>query len=140
MCERLRAIARRAARDALEIAQPVMASRYDQRKHRALRIGALENPAAARYFNRCVKNAAARSLHALHGLVDVSRVEIIKPERDRHRSRLVEHAADRLPRDGEQLIRTQRASIRLFLLPGKESGIEAPRAFPIAGNELVPTD
>src|ERR1700730_9552887 len=117
-----------------------MTAHSDQRKHGALRISALENPAATRYFNRWVENLAARSLHALHGLVDVSGVEIIKPEWDRHRSRLVKHAADRLPRDGEQLIRAQRTGIRLFLLPAKERAIKAPRAFPIAGDELVPAD
>src|SRR6516162_2721400 len=84
------------SREALEISEPMVAARSDQREHGALGIGALQDPAATRYFNRCVEKLPARSPYALHGVVDVGDVEIIKPERDRHLSWLVEHAADRL--------------------------------------------
>lgn len=64
----------------------------------------MDDPGATRHDSRAVKDLAAAGLHALRCLLDIGDVEIIKPVRTRQGRRLSEHAADRLPSDGELLI------------------------------------
>src|SRR5262245_5985593 len=109
---------------ALAISDPVVAALSHQREDGALRIRALGDPFAA----RAVENLAAPSPHAPDRHVDVADVEVIKPERDRRRRRLCEHAADGLPPGGEQLI-----WVGLRFLPAEKLAVERPRILPVGG-------
>src|ERR1700723_1899806 len=91
-------IARRAAR---EISDGAVAPLFLQREHGALRVRASGDPAPARNFKGTLEDVAATGLHARRGGVDVTHIEVEKPERGRDHGRLGEHAADRLPCGGE---------------------------------------
>src|SRR5215472_1408137 len=83
--------------DAPEISDSVGIARSLQRERGALRVHAPDDPAAARHFERPLKDLAATGPHALRSYIDVADVEVIKPEWGRHCRRFAEHAADRLP-------------------------------------------
>jgi hypothetical protein len=100
----------------------------------------LDDPAAVRHFNRTVEDLAATSLHALRRRVDVADVEVVKPEGDRHHRRLSDHAADRLPSGGEQLIRAHSADVGFCFLPAKKLAVESQRLLPVGGEQLVPAN
>jgi hypothetical protein len=66
------------------IARHVIADRLahapiEQREYRALRIGAVEDPGAARHFHWAIEDFAAAGLDAPGRRLDVGNVEIIKP-------------------------------------------------------------
>src|SRR6266540_3416938 len=117
-----------------------MTSIAHQREDGALRIRASGDPSFAGQFNRAVEDRPRAGLHARYRHVDVSDVEIIKPERDRLHRRLGVHAADRLPSGGEQLVRACCAGVGLRLLPAKELAIKSKRLLPVGGEQLVPAD
>ena len=75
-----------------------------------------------------------------HSRIEIAYVEVVKPEGDRHRRRLGEHAADRLPSGGEQLIRAHRAGVGVPFLPAKKLAVESERLLPVGGEQLVPAD
>src|SRR5713101_2286504 len=125
---------------AFEVSDAVVTAFSRQREDGALRIRASQDPSVAQHFNRAAEDLAATSLHALHRHVDVADVEVIKPERDRLHRGLGEHAAYRLPSDGEELVCAHRADIGLRFLPAKELAVESKRLLPVGGEQLVPTD
>src|SRR5215831_17420794 len=123
---------------ALEISDAVVAALSHQRENGALRVGALGHPSAAPHFNRAVDDLATPSPHAPDRHVDVADVEVIKPERDRLRRRLCEHAADGLSSGGEQLIWAHRAGVGLRFLPAEELAVESKCLLPVGGDQLMP--
>src|SRR5215510_1280607 len=126
--------------DAFEISDAVVAALSHQSENGALRVGALGHPSAAPHFNRAMDDLATPSPHAPHRHVDVADVEVIKPERDRLRRRLCEHAADGLSSGGEQLIWAHRAGVGLRFLPAEELAVESKRLLPVGGDQLMPAD
>src|SRR5271166_2212498 len=103
--------ARIARCDGLKIPDAVVAARPRQREDGALRVRTLDDPVAARHFDGAFDDLAAAGLHALRRRIDIADVEVVEPERDRDRQRLGEHAADRYPTGGEQLVRAHRADV-----------------------------
>src|SRR5437868_14710096 len=57
-----------------------------QREYGALRVGAMNDPGAARYGSWAIEDLTAAGLHALRRRLDVVNVEIVEPERKRQRS------------------------------------------------------
>ncbi len=84
----------------------------------------MNDPAAVWYFNWSLENLSATSLHALSGCVNVADVEVVEPEGNRHSASFGDHAADRLPSNGELLIGSQRADCGIRLLPPKKLTIK----------------
>ena len=90
-----------------------------QREYGALRVGAMNDPGAARHGSWAIEDLAAAGLHALRRRLDVVNVEIVEPERKRQCRRLRQHAAERLPIGGKLLIRTDRTSVGARFLPAE---------------------
>jgi len=69
-----------------------------------LRVRAAGNPAAAGYVGWPLEDRAALGSDALGRRTDIGDIKVVKPEGDRRGRRLIEHAANRLPRCGELLV------------------------------------
>src|SRR5215471_3212344 len=126
--------------DTLEISDAVMASLSHQGEDGALRIRAAGDPTAALHFDRTVEDLPSAGRYAPDRDVDISDVEVVKPKRDWLQRRLGEHAADRLPSSGEQLICAHRAGVGMCLPPAEELVVEGERLLPVGGEQLVPAD
>src|SRR5712691_1889929 len=87
-----------------------------------------------------LKDPATTGLHTLGGRVDVADIEVIKPEWDRLFRTFSEHAADRLPTGGEQLIRVRRIGFGIRFLPAKKLTVESKRLLLVGGEQLMPAD
>jgi len=90
-----------------------------QREYGALRVGAVNDPGAARHGSWAIEDLAAAGLHALRRRLDVVNVEIVEPEGKRQCRRLRKHAAEDLPISGKLLIRTDRTSVGSRFLPAE---------------------
>ncbi len=77
-----------------------------QRERGALGVGASGDPVAAGQFKRTFRDLPSTDFHTLHGRIDVLDIEVKQPERERLCRTLGEHAADRQPAGGKQLIGT----------------------------------
>src|SRR5262249_43349004 len=124
----------------LEISDAVVASLPHQGEDRALRIRAAGDPTAAQHFDRAVEDLPSAGPHAPNRDVDISDVEVIKPKRDWLHRRLGEHAADRHPSSGEQLICAHCAGVGVCFAPAEELAVEGERLLPVGGEQLVPAD
>src|SRR5262249_14683626 len=106
-------------------------SHYCER--RALRVAALDDPAAAGDLHRAVENLPAAVLRPRRGAIDGLDVEVIKPERRGRLRRLGHHAAGLGAINREGVSGTQRAHVdRLALGSAEQIGIEAEGAFALA--------
>src|SRR5262249_42904000 len=117
-----------------------MAALSYQSEYGALRIRATDDPPVAGDFDGTVEDLAALRFHAPERDIHVADVEVVKPERDRLRGRLGEHAADGEIADREQLIRTHWAAVGLRFPPAEKLAVELPCLLPIGGEQLVPAD
>jgi hypothetical protein len=100
----------------------------------------LKNPAAVRHLNRTLEEPAATNFHTLRSCVDVADVEVENPGRDRHRTRLGNHAADGLLSGGKKLIGPHRAHLGFRFLPAKKRAIKSQSLLSVRGEQLVPTN
>src|SRR5271169_1786825 len=92
-------------------AGPCKLTRSEQRECRALRIGGLHNPAAARHLLGTVHDLAAVVADAPGRGADIFDVEIIQPEAPSLCRRTIEHPADRHAAYREKLIDAHRSHV-----------------------------
>ena len=107
------------------------------RKDRTLRVYASDDP-TVRHFKWPLEDPAAAGLHAFSGRVDIADIEVIKPVWDLLYRTFGEHAADRLPAGGEQLIRVLRTEFGVRFLPAEKLAVESKRLLPVGGEQLMP--
>ena len=119
--------------DALEITDRVAATQSLQGEHGALRVRALNDPAATRHLARAAEDLSTRSLHPLRRGVEVGHVEIVEPHGRRRRRRLGAYTTDDLPSGSEQLICAYLAAVGVRTLPAKELTVEGPCLLPVGG-------
>src|SRR5262249_56054748 len=115
------------------------AFRSPHRERRALRVAALDDPAAAGDLHRAVENLPAAVLRPRRGAIDGLDVEVIKPERRGRLRRLGHHAAGLRAINREGLVDTHRAHVdRLALGSAEQIGLEPEGPFALAALYFPP--